>query len=331
MEHTQVAATKEKQATLVLIDHLLEVERRGLHFTQGYASIWEYVYKALKYSESSASERVNAMRLIKNSPEARTMIERQELSLTVASKLQQFVKAVKKTERRDLDTSVLLAQVSGKSKREAEKIFAELSPLAAMPLERMREVSETHSELRIVIDREFLDLLAQAKTLYGSANQTEALKRALRDALAKQRKLSTGLNTPNFTRPDEGKATRYIPVELERKIWTRAQSRCEFVGTKRRCTSTHRLQIEKIDPGPVQKGSDARKRRSEAVRRTLNVRRNGEQVADEADEPFSTGPCANHNLAEARRLGLKPHAAVVLGSPPGPPSPLGSTCPMMMV
>src|SRR6185437_15510137 len=66
---TLVAASKEKAATLALLDYLAEVDIRRLYSAQAYSSLWEYVHKALGYSESQASERVAAMRLMRRLPE----------------------------------------------------------------------------------------------------------------------------------------------------------------------------------------------------------------------------------------------------------------------
>jgi hypothetical protein len=97
---TQSAATREKQATLELLEHLLEVDRRDLALREGYSSLWEYVHRGLGYSEGAASERVAAMRLLKRAPEAAQMIRDQKLTLTVAAKVQHFVRWVERTEAR---------------------------------------------------------------------------------------------------------------------------------------------------------------------------------------------------------------------------------------
>ena len=49
---TLTASANEKQATLVLLEHLAEVDHRRLFALRGYSSLWEYVHKALGFSEA---------------------------------------------------------------------------------------------------------------------------------------------------------------------------------------------------------------------------------------------------------------------------------------
>lgn len=95
MTQTQAAARREKAATLELLEHLLEVERRGTALAQGFGSMFEYVHRGLGYSEGAADERVAAMRLLRRVPEAKEMFATQKLSLTTAAKVQTFVRALK--------------------------------------------------------------------------------------------------------------------------------------------------------------------------------------------------------------------------------------------
>ena len=60
---TFLAAKKEKEATLALLEYLLEVECRRLYATKAYSSLFEYIVKDLGLSEPAAAERVNAVRL----------------------------------------------------------------------------------------------------------------------------------------------------------------------------------------------------------------------------------------------------------------------------
>ena len=100
---THAVSVREKAATLELLEHLIEVERRDLIFKQGFSSIWEYLHRGLSYCESAASERVAAMRLLKRAPEVAQLLSTQKLSLSTAAKVQHFVRAVEKTEKRKID------------------------------------------------------------------------------------------------------------------------------------------------------------------------------------------------------------------------------------
>jgi 5-methylcytosine-specific restriction endonuclease McrA len=268
LDQTQAAAATEKSATLALLEHLLEIEKRGLALTQGFRSTWDYVHRGLGYSEAAASERVAAMRCLKRSPQVREMLRENKISFTLAAKVQHFVRAIEKLESRSVETDemqILLERVAGRSKREAEKIFAEIAPAVA-PLQARN----------VALDAEAAELLEKAKALCGAADEVETLKRALKDLVVKKEKELAVTPKREPTRPAASRS-RYIPRSLKREVWNRANSKCEFVGPQGRCDSTHRLQIDHTQPLALG---------GETERQNLRLL------------------CQGHNLAEARRMGL---------------------------
>src|SRR5688500_1434826 len=114
-DETLKAAAFEKQATLRLLEYLAEVEERLLHLARGNSSLWEFVHKALGYSESQASERVSAMRLMREVPEVKEMLKEEKLTLTSTSKLAMFVKREECSKERTLE---LLEKITEKPTRE---------------------------------------------------------------------------------------------------------------------------------------------------------------------------------------------------------------------
>jgi hypothetical protein len=232
------------------------------------------VHRELGYSEPAAAERVNAMRLLKKAPEVRAMIERRELSLTTASQIHQFVKTAEKVQKVTFDTRELIQKCAGKSKREVEKVLVAISPLATMPNERIREISADHSELRLVLDRETVALLDEIKALLGAANQAETMKRSLKLALENLKKP----RKPTPLAESADPLSRYIPKSWQRLLRKKAEDRCQYIGRKGRCNSTHRLQFDHIVP--IAHGG---------LTELSNLRL----------------LCQNHNLVEARRWGLQ--------------------------
>jgi hypothetical protein len=89
---TLSAARDEKRATLVLLEFLAEVDARHLYSERGYSSLFEYVHRELGYSESQASERVSAMRLMRKFPHVKVKIEQHALTLTSAARFASFVR-----------------------------------------------------------------------------------------------------------------------------------------------------------------------------------------------------------------------------------------------
>jgi len=93
---TKLAAQKEKDATITLLEYLAEIERRRLFAERAYSSLFEFVVRELGYSESQASERISAMRLIREVVEVKDLIQTGDLTLTTASQIQRFLKTEKK-------------------------------------------------------------------------------------------------------------------------------------------------------------------------------------------------------------------------------------------
>ena len=111
IENTQRLVAEERRITLQLISHLEEIQRRRLYSELGYTSLWDFTTRCLGLSEGAAQRRIQAMRLAREVPEAKTVLEEGSLSLSNAAKLQSFNQAEKKQGRRP-DLKLLVQEVS---------------------------------------------------------------------------------------------------------------------------------------------------------------------------------------------------------------------------
>src|SRR4051812_42960363 len=94
---TLSAAKTEKEATLALLNYLVEVDRRRVYASlNGCSSLFDYLVKVLGFSHPAASERVNTVRLIRAVPPVREHLEAGKLTLTSAAQIQRFVNAEQK-------------------------------------------------------------------------------------------------------------------------------------------------------------------------------------------------------------------------------------------
>ena len=80
LDQTKDLVQKERSLTVKILHHLQEIEKRKLFSDLNYSSLFEYATKHLGYSESAASRRISAMRLIKNLSEAESKIESGKLN-----------------------------------------------------------------------------------------------------------------------------------------------------------------------------------------------------------------------------------------------------------
>lgn len=253
---TLQAAANEKTATLILLEHLAEIDRRRLYAIRGYSSLWEYVCKALDYSESQAYERVSAMRLMVRVPEVKEELQSGKLTLTTAAKLG----AHSKRERLQIEETVsLLREVSGKASREVERVLLAQST-APRKSEHVRAITSERTRITIEVDQEFLELAQNVKDLKG--NPALAFQEVFRTAMqeyVKRRapKASRApLGAPNVQLRQNSKTinpeatSRYIPMKDRTIVRLRSNDRCEFVDplSKRRCKSKSGLQFDHIRP-----------------------------------------------------------------------------------
>jgi len=149
--------------------------------------------KALGYSEPAASQRVAAMRLARAVPGARERIERGELNLSSAAAVERFIRREEKETGRRLTLeakSGIVAEVSGKSARETERVLAARSEAVGMlpRAERARPLTTEHTELKFVADAGLMARIERARELKGAyLTLSEIFARALDAYLDRER------------------------------------------------------------------------------------------------------------------------------------------------
>ncbi len=172
LSQTQLLVAREREMTTELLWHLREVESRRLYAGQGYSSLFDYVRRGLGYAEGSADRRISAMRLLKDLPEIEPALKTGELSLSNASALQHFFKGEKKDRGKNYSyvaKKELVAKVTGKSRRDCDRLLAELAPEAPRP-EHARPISATQTEIRFTAEETLLAKIEKLKALLSHRN-----------------------------------------------------------------------------------------------------------------------------------------------------------------
>jgi 5-methylcytosine-specific restriction endonuclease McrA len=131
LSRTKVLTHGERSATLGVLLHLNEIERRKLHLKQGYASMFAYCTRGLGYSESAANLRIRTARCLARFPEVYGLLDAGEVNPSTISQVSKILTP----ENRDV-----LARIRNKSQREVETIVAEYDARAALPADRVRTV-----------------------------------------------------------------------------------------------------------------------------------------------------------------------------------------------
>ena len=94
--------TKERKVTRTILDHLIEVSRRGLFLEMAFNSMCDYAVRGLGYSESAALRRLKAAKLVKDIPDLGKKLEDGEITL---SQLEKAQRAFQEAERKRVELS----------------------------------------------------------------------------------------------------------------------------------------------------------------------------------------------------------------------------------
>jgi len=250
---TLTGAAREKTADLVA--HLAELEARGLHFAQGFRSLYGYCRHVLHLSEHEAYNRMEAAHAAQRFPVILRLLAEGHLHLTAVCLLAPRLG--------DENHLALLGGAFHKSRRDVEELLARWFPRAAVPSSVRRVASGTigavsplavdRYEVRFTATAATIDKLKRAEELLSHAvpngDVAEIVDRAL-DALLLQaaRQKHAATDRPRAGR-ETAPASRAIPAAVERAVWSRDQGQCAFIGTGgRRCDERSLIEFHHLRP-----------------------------------------------------------------------------------
>jgi len=113
-------AGREREATVELIAHIAEFDRRKLHLREGYGSLFSYCTGVLHLAEHAAYNRIEAARLSRQCPAVLDLLADGSLNLSTVRLLAPHL--------RPDNFDAVVDRARGRSKREVEKLVAELAP-----------------------------------------------------------------------------------------------------------------------------------------------------------------------------------------------------------
>ena len=88
LEQIRMLARHEQALQLSVLDHLREIEARRLYLRLGFASLFDYTVRELRYTEAAAWRRIKAMRLCRETRGVRERLQDGSLNLSNAALLQ---------------------------------------------------------------------------------------------------------------------------------------------------------------------------------------------------------------------------------------------------
>lgn len=223
------AARTEKTATVNLLKHLQEINRRKLYVDYGHSTLPKYIVAELGYSENEAWTRIQAMRLLKTVPQIEKKIESGQISLSNASLLQGFVQ----------DTGI---------QKQPEKIADAVKKAEDLSHRKLKEEFKPQEpkEKKITLNLKLQEKIKKLQQSWGEMSETAILE-ALIDEKLREIELKVDSPKPESTREVSAAKTRYIPVSVRREILGRSKNQCEHKnkdGT--RCQERRNLEYDHI-------------------------------------------------------------------------------------
>ena len=99
LEQTKRLAANQRCLEVHILDHLDEIDRRGLALRRGFSSLFDYAVRELRFTDAAAQRRIQAMRLCRRHGWVRASLQSGELSLTSAAQLETTFAGAERAER----------------------------------------------------------------------------------------------------------------------------------------------------------------------------------------------------------------------------------------
>ena len=235
----------ERETTLLVLYHLIELEARGIYRELGYSSLFDYCLRALSYSESSSGRRVAAARALRANAELAQLFLDGKVNLCTIATAAKGLRE-KKTE---------VCEIVGKSKREVELLVA---PVVARIKERIRpvvlEAPKAPLELEVKREQRYTISFSVTKEVYegfeevknrlsGKLGAKLSVESVFKELIQQQ------LNRKSrIVKKSPLKRSRYIPSNLKREVRARDGGQCAYVSPDGvRCSEKRFLQFDHIE------------------------------------------------------------------------------------
>ena len=245
LRETSNLVRHERHLQGAIIDHLAEIEARGLYLERGFSSLFDYAVRELGYSDAAAARRIGAMRLCADQPDAREGLRDGSLTLSAAAELQWAFDRQRRrgsisraaaiapagTPAPDSAPAVpssaepeppplvldavgrqkLVEEAAGKSARQVRQMLANLDPELAPPADRVRPLGDGRYELKAVIDADCQQGLEQLRGLLSHVDPRmtmgQLVGRLVKEGLDRHDPSRPPRRARSGSRPADAKAT----------------------------------------------------------------------------------------------------------------------------
>jgi 5-methylcytosine-specific restriction endonuclease McrA len=280
---------REREILNDVLLHLRELDRRKLFSALGFTSLFDYATKQLKYSPDQAGRRIAAMRVLREVPEAEAKVIDGSLTLSSLAQAHWHFNKVEHTKEEKREVLIKLENATKKQTRailqqeEKTRFSFEADQATETLIEELRGV-HPHLNFDQLVKKVFE--VAHQK-LHPAKKMERAEARELTSAgkvvskagkvvskVADQpvKKIAPKLDfkLSDTKREQLPTRNRYIPAEVKRSVWKRAQGKCLS------CKSTFGLEYDHVRP--FAKGGASNFENLQLLCRNCNQRKGVEQL-----------------------------------------------------
>ena len=217
---TKELVEKEKFYTAKILKNLAVIERRKLFSDYGHPSLFKYLTKELKYSDSEANIRVSAVRLVNRDEGVVEKVARGILSLTNVAEVGTSLSLLERQTGEEVDKKTVKQAIKLGENKSTRKAKEDLRMGLQLDIPR-KETMTLGDEMLAKIDR--------ARVIYGDISAYELFDILLEEKLkAPYKPLRRSRVSP--------KNSRYIPVKVKSKVYG---GRCYNCGDRRNLEYDH--------------------------------------------------------------------------------------------
>ena len=270
---------EERRIGVRILEILQEIENKKAYSELGYDGLFSFCVQELKYTESQAFQRVQAMRAMKSIPLLKEKIKMGTLSMTAVSQVQVFIRQEQNENKRPMSLEQkieIFNQVENKTTKEVKQILANLrgeTVKTKLFLELDEEIEKQWQEFKAKTAHQhqgsdlnafkiLLNYWLKSHNLKNNKSNTQPVKTnefklnsnkninsdIITDINAETNTDKTGVTSEMCSLNEKSKLgltqvkTRYIPVKIKQAVFTRDQEKCTL------CSSKYALEIDHILP-----------------------------------------------------------------------------------
>lgn len=246
---------REHECTVEIIRQLIVCYETRAYLEHGCSTLFAFLVEELMYSRSAASRRYQAMKVAMQFPQVLDMLQRHELTLCTLASAESLLSEVDAPQQ-------LLDRISGKSKREVEKIVARARPVPKKPRESVKPVAvKAPVDPLFAAPSEPVESRISVRTTLSEADYEEFEKvraivsrkkpgASVEDVFVETMRFYLKQKAPKQRKATEKRRnSRHVPRAVRDEVMIRDGQRCTYVGKNgKRCSCKHNLQIDHIKP-----------------------------------------------------------------------------------